>query len=176
MGHLAQTHYILQSSHLYFCPSPQGKFLQSLTWIFFLLQAAWGLVGHWLSCASWARGRHWGVGGFIVSSRCWSGQDGWVRLESDTYSQISHRAPLYIDPYYQSQIAIALALPGNAAGEIQRSKYSPLIVHSTSTYEVILNIEGVCVCFCANATVRCSWGATGQRLTCNFDSSHVLAR
>lgn len=33
-----------------------------------------------------------------------------MRLESDTSSQLSHRAALYIDPYYQGQIAKARAV------------------------------------------------------------------
>lgn len=80
----------------------QGNRLLSLCWILFLRKD-----GVWLDISFLCE---LGVGGFIVSSRCWSSQDRWVRLESDTYSKLSHRDPLYIEPYYHGQIAVALAV------------------------------------------------------------------
>lgn len=83
-----------------------------------------------------------------------------MRLESDTYSQLSHRAPLYIDPYYRGQIAIDLAVClGTLGGKERRNRAQSIaIVHLTTRYEVILNIEGVlnvclCVFVCVNAEV-----------------------
>lgn len=93
-------------------PPLQAGLRESAYWVwpgssfFSRLSFGWALAFLWE--LSW--GAVQGLGGFIVSSRCWSSQDGWARLESDTYSQLSHRAPLYIDPYYQGQIAIALAV------------------------------------------------------------------
>lgn len=85
-GHLAQTHYILQCSHLYFCPSllsrPQDKHLLSLTWIFFFSRLGFGWTLAFQCELAWGAAQ--GVGGFIVSSRCWSSQDGWVWMEFDT--------------------------------------------------------------------------------------------
>lgn len=63
-----------------------------------------------------------------------------MRLESDTYSQLSHRAPLYIDQYYRGQIGIVISLcaggekKGKVEFEVQHThcpgvKYMQLNLH-----------------------------------------------
>lgn len=99
-----------------------------------------------------------------------------MRLESDTYSQLSHRAPLYIDPYYQGQIALALAIclggkeRNNRELEVSQT-IAPLTARWVRWKIVVLTIKGelmyarVHVCVCVYQNAKCCWGTTGQRWT-----------
>lgn len=70
-----------------------------------------------------------------------------MRLESDTYSQLSHRAPLYIDQYYRGQIGIVISLC--AGGEKKREKwnlkYSTHIVQVLNTCNLTCTFAYLCV-------------------------------
>lgn len=92
-GHLTHTYYIQLPSPFLPLPSELASGRRCslcLCWIYFPDSAGVG----WM----WGSLCELGAGGFIVSSRCWSSQDRWVRLESDTPGRLSHRAPSIYRP------------------------------------------------------------------------------